>query len=70
MQYRVVETSEVAAETLEQILKLEDGQVLVLPKPVDAPLLLEIEGRPCFLAAAGRVRNHRALRLTGKCNEE
>lgn len=56
--------------SLDQILRLEEGQLLVLPKPVDAPLVLEIEGRPLFEAVAGRVRNQRALRLTGRASEE
>ncbi len=56
--------------SLDQILHLEEGQLLVLPKPVDAPLTLEVEGRPLFEAVAGRLRNQRALRLAGRPREE
>jgi len=56
--------------SLEQIMALEEGQVLTLDKPVDAPLALEVEGKPLWLGAAGRVHQHRALRLTERLSEE
>lgn len=55
---------------LDQVLRLEEGQVLVLPKPADAPLVVAVEGRDMFQAVAGRVRTQRALRLAGRVSEE
>jgi flagellar motor switch protein FliM len=56
--------------SMEQIMALEEGQVLTLDKPIDAPLALVVEGKPLWLGAAGRVHQHRALRLTERLSEE
>lgn len=56
--------------SLQQILALEEGATLVLPKPIDSPLVLAVEGKPLFHGAAGRVRQNRALKLTGRLSEE
>ncbi len=63
---KLAETTVNAAE----ILRLAEGRLLVLNKPVDAPLVLEIEGLPLFTAIAGQVRQRRALRITGRNSEE
>ncbi len=56
--------------SVEKIMRLEVGDVLALPRPVDAPLALEIEDRPLFVGSAGRVRQQRALKLTRSLSEE
>jgi flagellar motor switch protein FliM len=55
---------------LEAVLALKEGDVLDLPQPVAAPLLVEIEGRDMFLGEAGRVGQHRAVKLTKRLHEE
>jgi flagellar motor switch protein FliM len=56
--------------TVERIMQLEVGDLLTLPRAVDAPLALEVDGRPVFLGTAGKVRQQRALKLTQRLNEE
>lgn len=56
--------------TLDQVLRLEEGDLIRLDKPADSPLLLEIENKPLFLGVPGRVREKRALRLIERLAEE
>ncbi len=55
---------------LENILNLSTGDVLDLPQAVGAPLTIQIAGRDAWLAEAGRVGNHRAVKLTQQLTKE
>jgi flagellar motor switch protein FliM len=55
---------------VEQIMRLEEGSLLPLGKPVDAPLLVAIEGKTVFEGVAGRLHQNRAVKLTRRLNEE
>jgi len=55
---------------LETILNLSTGDVLDLPQPVDAPLTIRIAGRDAWLGQAGRVGNHRAIKLIQQLTKE
>ncbi len=55
---------------LEAVVQLEVGDLLHLPQPVDAPLQVEVAGKPIFLGEAGRVRQNRAVKLVERIGEE
>jgi flagellar motor switch protein FliM len=56
--------------SLDQILRLDEGSILPLGKPIDAPLLVEIEQKPVFEGTAGRLHQNRAVRLIRRLSEE
>jgi flagellar motor switch protein FliM len=55
---------------LETILNLSTGDVLDLPQGVDAPLNIRIAGRDAWQGEAGRIGNHRAIKLTRQLTKE
>lgn len=55
---------------LETILNLSDGDVLDLPQGVDTPLTVRIAGREAWQGEAGRVGNHRAVKLVRQLTKE
>jgi len=55
---------------LDTIMQWSEGDLIHLPQPVDAPLVVEVQGKSMFRAEAGRVRQNRAVKLTEKLNEE
>ncbi len=55
--------------SLGQAMRLREGQVIPLRKPMDAPLTLAVRGRPKFLAQAGVRQGHLAARLLGPTEE-
>jgi flagellar motor switch protein FliM len=55
---------------LETILNLSDGDVLDLPQAVDAPLTIKVAGRDAWQGEAGRVGNHRAIKLVRQLTKE
>jgi flagellar motor switch protein FliM len=55
---------------LETILNLSDGDVIDLPQAVDAPLTIQIAGRDAWEGEAGRVGNHRAVKLVRQLTKE
>ncbi len=50
--------------TLQELRSLEPGDLILTGKSASDPLVLEVEGRPKFLAAMGQSRGMRALRIT------
>ncbi|MFO7653891.1 MAG: FliM/FliN family flagellar motor switch protein [Candidatus Krumholzibacteriia bacterium] len=56
--------------TLERLLDLKEGEVLDLPQSVNAPLVVEVEGRDMYLGEAGRVGQSRAVKLIERLPEE
>jgi flagellar motor switch protein FliM len=65
----VAKLSEVDSN-LETVMRWSVGDLIQLPQPVDAPLMVEIQGKPMFRAEAGRVRQNRAVKLIEQLNEE
>lgn len=65
----VIKLTELEAK-LEQMMQLQEGDIFNLGQPVDAPLVVEVEGKPVFLAEAGRVHQKRAVKLTERISEE
>ena len=55
---------------LETILNLSTGDILDLPQGVEAPLTVRIAGRDAWLGEAGRVGNHRAVKLNRQLIKE
>ena len=55
---------------LENILNLSTGDMLDLPQAVEAPLTIQIAGRDAWLGEAGRVGNHRAIKLIQQLTKE
>lgn len=55
---------------LETILNLSTGDVLDLPQGVDTPLNIRIAGQDAWQGEAGRVGNHRAVKLTRQLTKE
>jgi flagellar motor switch protein FliM len=65
----VIKLAEVST-SLQQLMSLREGEIFSLGEPVDSPLVVEIERKPLFRGEAGRVRQKRAVRLTGRIQEE
>jgi flagellar motor switch protein FliM len=65
----VVNLGEVATN-LEDILNLAVGDIIHLPQGVDSPLKVRIEGQEAWLGDAGRVGQHRAVKLIQQLNKE
>ena len=65
----VVNLGEISA-TLEDVLNLAVGDLIHLPQVVDAPLKVHIEGQEAWLGDAGRVGQHRAVKLIQQLNKE
>ena len=55
---------------LENILNMAVGDILHLPQAVDAPLLVQVEGQDAWLGDAGRIGQHRAIKLIQQLNKE
>jgi len=55
---------------LSQMLRLQEGDVLVLEKPADTDLVLKVGGKPTFLCRQGQVRNHKCVQITGVIERE
>ncbi len=55
---------------LEDILSLAVGDILHLPQGVDSPLSVRIEGQNSWLGDAGRVGQHRAIKLIQQLSKE
>jgi len=55
---------------LEEILSLSVGDIIHLPQAVNAPLAVRIEGQEAWLGDAGRVGQHRAIKLIQQLNKE
>lgn len=55
---------------LDAVMRWSEGDLIHLPQPVDAPLVVEFQGKSMFRAEAGRVRQNRAVKLIEKLNEE
>ncbi len=55
---------------LEEIMKLQEGDVLHLPQAVEAPLKVKIEGEDAWLGEAGRLGQNRAVKLISKLTKE
>lgn len=56
--------------SLARVIALQPGDLLTLPQPVTAPLVVEIAGQEAYRGEAGRVGSQRAVRLTARINEE
>ena len=56
--------------SLEAILNFKEGEIIKLPQPVAAPLIVEVEGKQVFLGEAGRVGQQRAIKLIQQLSEE
>jgi flagellar motor switch protein FliM len=56
--------------SLDAVMALQEGDLLQLPQASDAPLIVEVEGKPVFLGEAGRIRQNRAVKLIQKLSEE
>jgi len=55
---------------LEDILSMAVGDIIHLPQAVDAPLKVSIQGQEAWLGDAGRVGQHRAVKLIQQLNKE
>jgi flagellar motor switch protein FliM len=55
---------------LEDVLNLAVGDIIHLPQAVDAPLKVRVEGQDAWLADAGRVGQHRAIKLIQQLSKE
>jgi flagellar motor switch protein FliM len=55
---------------LRELLELSPGQVLLTEKPVAAPLMLTVAGKPKFLGRAGTFRHKRAFQITRAARPE
>ena len=55
---------------LENILNLSTGDMLDLPQAVEAPLTIQIAGQDAWLGEAGRVGNHRAIKMIQQLTKE
>lgn len=55
--------------SLGEAIRLREGQVIPLRKPVDSPLTVAVRGRPKFLAQAGVRQGHLAARLLSPTEE-
>ena len=55
--------------SLGEAMRLREGQVIALRKPMDAPLTVAVRGRPKFTAQAGVRQGHLAARLLGPTEE-
>jgi len=51
--------------TVQDLLKLNVGDVIETPKLAKSPLLMLLNGKPKFLGRPGRYRNHKAYMITG-----
>lgn len=49
--------------TLKEFLELKPGSILLTDKAVDEPILVEIEGKPKFLAKVGSYKGSKAIRI-------
>ncbi|MCX7622814.1 MAG: FliM/FliN family flagellar motor switch protein [Thermomicrobium sp.] len=56
--------------TVEELLRLEVGDVLVLDQDVSFPLLVFVENEPCFYAFPGQRGRSLAARIAGPVTEE
>jgi flagellar motor switch protein FliM len=55
---------------LSQMLRLQEGDVIVLEKPADSDLVLKVGGKPTFLCRQGQVRNRKCVQITGVIERE
>jgi flagellar motor switch protein FliM len=55
---------------LNKIMAIQEGDIIHLGQPVNAPLIVEVAGKPMFLGEAGRVNQKRAVKLTERLSEE
>ncbi len=65
----VVSLGEISTN-LEDVLNLAVGDIIHLPQAVDAPLTVRVEGQEAWLGDAGRVGQHRAIKLIQQLNKE
>jgi flagellar motor switch protein FliM len=56
--------------SVRELLELSPGQVLVTDKPGDAPLVLNVAGRPKFLGRAGTFHGRKAFRIIRPASPE
>ncbi|PID79748.1 hypothetical protein CSA17_04040 [bacterium DOLJORAL78_65_58] len=56
--------------TLQDVMDMAVGDIIHLPQGMDAPLLVEIEGQPSWLAEAGRIGQNRAVKLIQQLDKE
>jgi flagellar motor switch protein FliM len=49
--------------TLQELMNLEAGDVIMTGKSRESPVVLSVEGRPKFFATIGQHRGARALRV-------
>jgi len=55
---------------LEDILNMAVGDIINLPQAVEAPLMVRIQGQDAWLGDAGRVGQHRAIKLIQQLSKE
>ncbi len=55
---------------LDDVLNLVVGDIIHLPQAVDSPLMVQVEGQDAWLGDAGRVGQHRAIKLIQQLNKE
>ena len=55
---------------LDDVLNLSVGDIIHLPQGVDAPLTVHIGGQDTWLGDAGRVGQHRAIKLIQRLSKE
>lgn len=55
---------------LSQLVKLQEGDVLVLEKSAESDLTLTVGGKPAFLCKAGQVRSRKCIQITGVIERE
>lgn len=52
-----------------QLASLKVGDILTTPKIATQPIMINIEGRPKFLASIGQIRGHKAIRIETEAKE-
>lgn len=55
---------------LDEVLALQEGDLIMLAQPVEAPVTVLIEDQEVFLAEAGRINQNRAVKLVRKFEKE
>ncbi|MFO0830079.1 MAG: flagellar motor switch protein FliM [Phycisphaerales bacterium] len=56
--------------TVSELQSLEPGDLIVTGKPASAPVVVNVQGRPKFLASVGQSRGARALRILRSLSPE
>lgn len=65
----VVTLGEISSN-LEDVLNLSVGDIIHLPQAVESPLKVQIEGQDAWLGEAGRIGQHRAVKLIQQLSKE